>query len=912
MNCHSALRPRSDRPAVRLFSAFCLFITLSLAAAAADTPAAPAAPATSKPPDTGTAAEPIVTLEKFVASESQNDPNYILPNAPSESSFGFTKSLLETPRAVSYISSEQLSLLGISTVEDVARAVPGVATNMRFGLQGGIWVRGVPADTYFRGMKRLTQLGTNRTTFAGMDSIEIVKGPPSPIYGMGKIGGYTNYVPKSGRAKIGTYLTKEEGFVQAVTGSYNRNEASFGVGGPFSPGGKQGGYYVYGLLENSDTYIRQVPAKQKFLQGSVSINDFIGKFRLETGGQFQNSITAGGFMNRVTQDEISNGNYIRGMPLVNLDSDGDGKISYLEMVQNSPVKGNLSSTNLPLQQRFAWPKDASGNLLPIGQFPKVSGIPQSFMDYLTAHPEADPTGLIRAQGVGAPLPMSGYLPVGFALDPRTVSVTKIDRRRNGGLEKLQDSKMYVAYLDLINDSNPDLTIKNQLFFDKMVELKSSENPFAEKQDDYAAEDKLTISKRFGSLPEWISVNSLVSLNLRHISVKYKSGGVGSISDVIHRNDVMRGDGVRVPNTTFWNWIDNESLAPASTVNLSQYYEEGAGLLFDVDLFKHTNVVVGTRYDYSPAKFVSYGAFNGATGTTANPGAYTSTSAFWKANGGSSVSVSLSEQLPFGLRPYVTWARESVGLEGDNDVLSSTTVLNHIGQARMVEGGIKATLLKNKLFLTSSAYTQNRANVERPDDPLAGATVSTTVTRGFENEIKWVPTKNLSVTGYAMWMNSHYGADTTATVDLPASILGFKDVVDPATGKVIYPANAFLYGGLAAVVLPIGQSQYRNFNTQPERQFGFNTNYRFDNGFGLLLGGTYANAFYADRLRTLLLPAATVINTGVSWDGAKWHVRLNVFNANDEMYFRPRNRDFDPERLSAMPGRRWELTMKTDF
>ena len=35
---------------------------------------------------------------------------------------------------------------------------------------------------------------------AAMDTIEVVKGPPSPIYGMGKIGGYTNMVPKAGRA----------------------------------------------------------------------------------------------------------------------------------------------------------------------------------------------------------------------------------------------------------------------------------------------------------------------------------------------------------------------------------------------------------------------------------------------------------------------------------------------------------------------------------------------------------------------------------------------------------------------------------------------------------------------------------------------------------------------------------------
>ena len=50
------------------------------------------------------------------------DPLRALGSGPSESSFGFAKSLLETPRAVSFISEEQITLFGISTVEDLTRA----------------------------------------------------------------------------------------------------------------------------------------------------------------------------------------------------------------------------------------------------------------------------------------------------------------------------------------------------------------------------------------------------------------------------------------------------------------------------------------------------------------------------------------------------------------------------------------------------------------------------------------------------------------------------------------------------------------------------------------------------------------------------------------------------------------------
>ena len=59
------------------------------------------------------------------------DPNRILPNAPSESSFGFNKSLLETPRAVSIVSEETIDLFGLSAVEDLVKVVPGVFTTTR-------------------------------------------------------------------------------------------------------------------------------------------------------------------------------------------------------------------------------------------------------------------------------------------------------------------------------------------------------------------------------------------------------------------------------------------------------------------------------------------------------------------------------------------------------------------------------------------------------------------------------------------------------------------------------------------------------------------------------------------------------------------------------------------------------------
>src|SRR5262245_57054441 len=116
------------------------------------------------------------------------DPLRALGTGPSESSFGFAKSLLETPRAVSFISEEQITLFGISTVEDLTRLVPGTYTTTRYGLQGGINVRGVPSDMYYRGMKRLQMQGHVRTVLSAMDGIEVIKGPPTARFGLRSLG----------------------------------------------------------------------------------------------------------------------------------------------------------------------------------------------------------------------------------------------------------------------------------------------------------------------------------------------------------------------------------------------------------------------------------------------------------------------------------------------------------------------------------------------------------------------------------------------------------------------------------------------------------------------------------------------------------------------------------------------------
>ncbi|HEY9012547.1 MAG TPA: TonB-dependent receptor plug domain-containing protein [Devosia sp.] len=868
--------------------------------------------------------EPILVLEKFVTDGAGDDPLGVLPTTPSGSAFGFGKTQLDTPRTMSVISSDIIDKMGLSAVEDLVRVVPGVYTLTRYGIQGNVDVRDVPADLFFRGMKRVNMEGYARTVLAAMDQIEIIKGPPSPIYGMGKIGGYTNMVPKSGRAKTGGYLEKPQGFAQGITGAYNRNEVSVGGGGPTSLMGKKGGYYVYGLLEDSDSFTDGVPVKTKMIQAAISLDRFIGPFRLDTGINAQSTRTAGSVLGRVTQDVIDTGRYIRGTPLINLDLNGNGSIGYLEYQKASPVKGNLSAGNTPLLQNFALPRDANGKPIPLNQMVVKPGIPQAMYDYLVANPQYDPTGRLRAAGPGGPVPLSGYIPIGMMMNPLTIGFDTLDLHRAAAFEREQDAKIVTIFADLVCDTDIDATLKNQFFFDYIDSYKLSDMGLYGPRDTYAIEDKITATKRVPAsrLPDWLTVNTLASLNFRLTHTMVRGGSFYNDYSA-NRVDAMASTwvasrGGATPNTTFVSSGVNSDLyndgAPHTSGNECEFYETGLGMLLDMDVFKKLNVVLGGRFDGSGARNRDFaGVFNPTSGTSANPGTVRAVEA--RAEGwdtGTSWSGSLTYSLPYNSRVYVTAARSSLTLDSAANSISNTVIAaGHIGNAELKEAGFKSSLLKNKLFFTASYYEQSRISVASPTDPTATAEVSSTLGRGWESELKWVPNKSFFLSVYARKQKTIYKVNVGAVIPVHAKALGFQDIVD-ANGKVIFPAEAFLYGGRAQIVLPNDVPEFNEQQGRPNLQLGFNSSYDFGRGFGVTLSGNYLSSTYSGRLKLIKLPASTIFNVGPYWNVGGWSLRFDVYNVTNERSFRSMKLASGEVLAIANPDRRWQLTARREF
>ena len=220
----------------------------------------------------------------------------------SNSAFGFDKSLVETPRSVTEVSSDLIEAYGLRSVDDLVRMTPGAFTSSFFGIQGAMDIRGESADNYFRGFRRIANPGAFKTNIRGAKQLEVMRGPVSPLYGTGSVGGQLNYSPKSAKSDATKYIESVTGKIDLTLGSYSQKVLAGEVGTPFTLGGKSGGIYVFTEVEDSGSFYHGYEPQDEMLQVAVDI-DITEDTVMEFGFQAQtsNRIQVPGW-NRVTQD----------------------------------------------------------------------------------------------------------------------------------------------------------------------------------------------------------------------------------------------------------------------------------------------------------------------------------------------------------------------------------------------------------------------------------------------------------------------------------------------------------------------------------------------------------------------------------------------------------------------------------
>ncbi len=258
------------------------------------------------------------------------DQAHLIDLQPSETAFGIAKPLLETPRAITIVSDTTLDRYGVTGVDTLSAITPSAYTASYYGVEGAVNLRGTLAESYFRGFKRVEDRGTYQTPLGDAAGIEILRGPPSPVYGAGKVGGLINFIPKS-ESGDNADIT---GQATATTGSYSRRNLTGQAGAPLDLGFAHGGLHAYGELDDSFSYYHGLHPSHQLAELS---GDFAaGPWSLSADYMYYHSngdVQTPGW-NRLTQALINNGAYITGRNTSLKDADGNGRLTLNELGGN--------------------------------------------------------------------------------------------------------------------------------------------------------------------------------------------------------------------------------------------------------------------------------------------------------------------------------------------------------------------------------------------------------------------------------------------------------------------------------------------------------------------------------------------------------------------------------------------------
>lgn len=174
--------------------------------------------------------------------------------------------LVDIPQAISVISAEKLKLRGVTRIGDALFSVAGASRSSTYGFYDAYTLRGFDAaygSLYLDGLLNEAGGGGSNNEVAGLETIEVVKGPASSLFGGGSLGGIINLVSKR--------PVLDKAFLDASlsTGSYNLVEGSVDANLPLNDAGTLAARVV-GVYRDSDSFVRFAGFNRIYLQPSLT------------------------------------------------------------------------------------------------------------------------------------------------------------------------------------------------------------------------------------------------------------------------------------------------------------------------------------------------------------------------------------------------------------------------------------------------------------------------------------------------------------------------------------------------------------------------------------------------------------------------------------------------------------------
>ncbi|MEP0355778.1 TonB-dependent receptor plug domain-containing protein [Paraglaciecola sp.] len=776
------------------------------------------------------------------------DENMIMP-PESSSTYGFDMSLVETPRSVTEVSSDLIEAYGLRSVDDLVRMTPGAFTSSFFGIQGAMDIRGETADNYFRGFRRIANPGAFKTNIRGAKQLEVMRGPVSPLYGTGSVGGQLNYSPKSAKSDATKYIEEVTGKVDLTLGTYSQKILAAEAGTPFKLGDKQGGIYVFAEAENSGSFYNNYEPTNEMLQVAIDL-DITDSTTMEFGFQAQtsDSIQVPGW-NRVTQDLIDNGTYITGAaPIRNSDNTiGADRLLPQESGFISSAAPYFINSSFSGVGSFCSPGDAdTSNFV--------------YNDMLLACP-------------GAPGFIDGYAltnPGETKIDHKTTFIDDID---------FADSTAFTAYLDFTTYID-DMVWKNQFYYDYMDHTKYQSWGFTA---DYpgATAAEFRSSLMFDTQSENVSIQHIAGVSLRHEDLDLNHAFFDETFDF---RDITVGPtandridwAVTDPyeDATILYDVDGNPTGIEGTVRRNFNEEQvstvtNLGIFYLADIsFEKLSLLLGARYDYYDVE-----AEDEAVSLLGIP--FGDGEVHKDTESALSYNLSISYATESGLVPYVTYAKANSLTTNQLGGIIASSVDNgeYLADSDLIELGLKYSNEEDTIYTALSIFDQEKT--DRIGQTQALVAVSST---GVEFEARALLNENFSMTATATHI------ETTEVSDNALAIINGADFA-AQNGLEPYQVYGGRIGGNRSTFVGTGVELDRG--GLPDNTISMYLNYVQPMGDGKITGSTgfgWADETYTDVLETILLPSYMVWTASLGYITENYEVLFSINNLFDEEYY----------------------------
>jgi iron complex outermembrane receptor protein len=693
-------------------------------------------------------------------------------------------------------------------------------------------------------------------------------------------------------------ITEIDDLVALTPGSFT--QSFFGVAGSLDVRGTPGENYFRGVkrIDNPGNYPQAIGASDRIdvvrgpaspIYGPSKIGGYLNfvpkSARADSGQQMQEAkgeigLTTGSWNKKVITAEVGGPGSIGSKSL--------GYYLYGEFENSDSYYDNTSTINSIYQASFNLAYSDSvrsefGGMYQDFKGNQVAGwnrLTQALVDhgtYVSGSPKSldvNGDGLLSPADIaaaGANLNPFIFSPKTGTPASNTAAFTPEMALQNPGTAHLRGNQVLVQeddtledqvltlYHDVIYEPSEGMKITNKTFYESLDNVNENAYGFSQMANTWVVEDQLIFAFSLTPKDGPVVANLQVSPSIRHQDYEH---GDNFDFEYFDRRDLSAG--------TIGTPIDRRTMATRgqelySNHTKGRFTDYGLATLGDITFWEKLNLLAGARYDYVDVK--STAQLDALT----NPGQSASDK-----TGKLSWSGSLSYELPYGLRPYVTYAKQSTLIIGQGGQVDEPVVAsgNTVAGSTLNEYGLKASLLDHQLYLAADYFRQTRLDYNSQDT----VTNNTTLAKGYEFEARWVVNPNITFTAAA----------TNLTVTNVSALNNGTQFSFAGAADMPGVNPALFYGGAVASLVLVPDVTKARKAGLPENVYSAYGLFSFDGalqGVTASIGATYVSSVWSGFAQSVRLPSYTLLNAGVHYETGRFQVGLQGKNLTNERYFR---------------------------